>query len=228
MGGPILIKAREEQCRGAGPCSEPRELTEIEVLKYYTKEEIEKLSKKKEAPEKEKLIEALSEQTGKTKSIIHAARKFHVSGPIIYNWMKEYGIQFGDDGKVVVESKPEAKEETQQAAGDGITDDTAAINAGALIISKGELIIEDVELDITRTVTADEISAEGDTITITGQETKKLMHKVGYAEYDIGNTVVQIDFRRELVNIGKNSEEPISFEEAIAAAELILDILDHE
>jgi hypothetical protein len=226
MGGPILIRAREEQCRGAGPCSEPCPVTEEEMLKYYTNKEIEEMGKKKEAPGKEKLIEALSELTGKTRAIIHTARKFGVSGPAIYNWMKEYDIKFGDDGKVIIESKPEAKEEIQQAVGDGIKDDTAAIQAGAPIIPNVELTSEDAFEYTGKDFATDEIKVEGPKIIIAGQETKKISSRLAYEEHDIGDTLVQIDHRQELVSIGNGKD--MTFEEAIAAAELILDILDHE
>jgi hypothetical protein len=239
MGGPILIKAREEQCIGAGPCSDPRPMTYEEMLKYYTESEVEEMSKKIAPLEKGQLIEILAEVTGKTKAVHHAADICHVSATVVYGWMKDYGIEFDTEGKVIIEGKapeseeyPEPKEYAEldkqmqkvaKVVGDS-ADDSIHLEA------KYEFKYEPA--DIFPKPLESEVST--DIITIAGQETTKKHFRVGYAEYDIGNTIVQIDFRQELVKIGKSNdeslpiEEPISFEEAIAAAELILDILGDE
>jgi hypothetical protein len=206
MGTPVKIRAREDQCVGAGPCSESRPLTAEEMLKYYTKEEIERMSKKLDAPAKEKLIEILAEKKGKTKAIYHASKVLGVSTPVIYGWIKEYGIEFDAEGKVIVEDKthePEVK-----------------VDVPSKSLGNREIILSDIVYPF--------VEADRSTITITGKETKEIPKRLGYAEHDIGNATLQIDFRKELVKIITPDNDEMTFEEAIAASELILDILGHE
>jgi hypothetical protein len=223
MGTPVKMREREEQCIGAGePTSRP--MTEEELRKYYTEEEIEDMGKKITPPEKEKLIETLAEKKGKTNAVYHASKTFKASAPLIYGWIKDYDIKFDAAGMVIREPEEASVEELDKAfnaISDVITDNAEAIQAGAVIIPKGGITIEDAELGIVRVVTKDEIKIEGNTITITGQETTKKYYKVGYAEYDIGKAFIQIDFRKEIVNFS----EGMSFDEAEAAIELLSEIL---
>lgn len=232
MGTPVKIREREDSCTGAGECTS-RPMTEEEKIKYGIKAKEEKELKEViiQPPEKEKLIEALSKVKGKTKAKHYAAKMFSVSITTIDRWLKQYGIEFDDEDRVICESEPKAQKQAPQAIGNSINDDTEAIQAGA-IIKQGEITLK--EPDKITVTGIEPIKKPEHTITIKGQETTKLTHRVGYAEYDIGNAVVQIDYRQELVKIGKcnneslPTEEPISFEEAIAAAELILDVLGDE
>jgi hypothetical protein len=203
MGTPVKIRAREDQCVGAGPCSESRPMTEEEMLKYYTKEEIERMSKKLDAPAKEKLIEILAEKQGKTNSTVHAAETFKVSAPTVYGWIKEYGIEFDGEGKVIVENKalePEVKEDVPSES-----------------LGNQKIILSDIVYPFAE--------ADKPTITITGEETTKKHYKVGYAEYDIGNATLQVDFRQELVKIISPSDNEMTFEEAEAMVDLLNEIL---
>jgi hypothetical protein len=213
MGTPVKIRAREEQCVGAGPCGDPRPLTKEEMLKYYTKEEIEGMSKKIGPPEREKLLIILSELLGKTKAIYHAAKVFNVSAPVIYGWIKDYGIQFDADGRVIRDNAKvvESEEKPIQMPSSESEEEKEEFH----------VVGSDIKIDIV----ADD---EADTIHITGQETKEIPKRLGYAEHDIGNATLQIDFRKELVKIITPDNDEMTFEEAIAAAELILDILGHE
>jgi hypothetical protein len=229
MGTPVKIRAREEKCVGAGPCGDSRPMTKEEMLKYYTKEEIERMSTKITPPEKEKLIEVLAKVEGKTKAIYHASKVFQVSSPVIYSWLKEYGIQFDYDGRVIRTEKEFAKldEEMQNIAkvmNDEPADNMPPVWKREPIIPKGDLVIGGDSF------THDEITMKDnpDTIHITGQETTEIHKRLGYAEHDIGNATLQIDFRKELVKIITPDNDEMTFEEAIAAAELILDILGHE
>jgi hypothetical protein len=177
MGTPVKIRVREEQCRGAGPCTDPRPLTEAELLKYYTKEDIERMkagNEKIQPPEKEKLIEVLAEVQGKTKAVRHAAKRFYVSTATVCKWVKEYGIEFDVEGKVIENKAPEHEDEDKP------------------------------------------------TITITGQETKEVLVKIGYVEYDVGKHLIQVDYRAEIVAI--NGLE-LPFDEADTIADLLVNIL---
>jgi hypothetical protein len=217
MGTPVKIRAREDQCVGAGPCSNPRPLTAEEMLKYYTKEEIERMSKKLDAPAKEKLIETLQEKQGKTNALYHAVKVFEVSAPVVSRWIKEYGIEFDFEGKVIAEDKspePEVKEELLQ---EEPKQENPVVN---------EFIGE--QLQKMKNLVDESIEGPDNTITITGKETKEIPKRLGYAEHDIGNATLQIDFRKELVKIITPDNDEMTFEEAIAASELILDILGHE
>jgi hypothetical protein len=203
MGTPVKIRAREDQCVGAGPCSDPRPMTDEEMLKYYTKEEIEEMSKKLEAPAKEKLIEILAEKQGKTNALYHAVKVFAVSAPVISRWIKEYGIEFDADGKVIAEDKaqePEVKEDVPSES-----------------LGNQKIILSDIVYPFAE--------ADKPTITITGEETTKKHYKVGYAEYDIGNATLQVDFRQELVKIISPSDNEMTFEEAEAMVDLLNEIL---
>jgi hypothetical protein len=223
MGTPVKIRAREDQCMGAGPCSDPRPMTEEEMLKYYTKEEIDRMGSKIKPPAKEKLIEVLAERTGKTKALYHAVKVFAVSAPVVSKWIKEYGIEFDADGKVICEYE-EFKEldkqmqEITKVVGDGTINVTEAIQTGDVVISKGELTNEDEEIGIKA---KGEIKPEG-TINITGQETKEIPVKIGYVEYEVGKSTVIVDYRSELVAI--NGMELLQ-DEADAIADLLINIL---
>lgn len=216
-----------------------------------SKGEVEKMSAKITPPEKEKLIEVLAEAQGKTKALYHAVKVFGVSAPVISRWIKEYDIEFDADGKVIIEHKtpdPEElkeldkqMEEVAKIVGDGVTDRNVITKQGEKLIQEAtEQISERKEDGLAHAEVKYELKykpidifpkplEEGEstgTITITGQETREIPHKLGYAEYDIKDALVQIDFRQELVSISEGKE--MTFEEAIAAAELILDILGHE
>jgi DNA repair exonuclease SbcCD ATPase subunit len=221
MGTPVLIRAREEQCIGDGPCSEPRPMTEEEMLKYYTKEEIEEMSKKISPPAKEKLIEVLAEVQGKTKSVYHAAKVLKVSHMPIVNWIKDYGIEFDAEGKVIVEEFKELDKQMQDLA--KVAMEIPQIEATSNIITKQgeELLQEAAEL-------LADLASKPDTITITGQETKEIRKKLGYAEHDIGNATIIYDFRADLVKIVTPNNNEMTPEVARAVAEDILDILGHE
>lgn len=228
MGTPVRILEREMQCVGAGKC-ESRPMTEEEKIKYGIKsKEANEVMKgvKITPPDREKLVKVLAKVEGKTKSIYHACKAFKVSSQTIYNWIKQYGIEFDAEGRVICECKPETQEQAPQTIGESINDDTKTIQAEA-IIRQGDIVLKGPDkVTITDFQTIEGLN--------NNQETTKLTHRVGYAEYDIGNAVVQIDYRQGLVKIGKISndslptEEPISIEEAIAAAELILDVFGNE
>jgi hypothetical protein len=172
-------------------------------------------------PEKEKLLDTLAEVQGKTRAIQYASRAYFVSATTILKWIADYGIEFDAEGKVVVEDEtlnPEAKEETPQAIGDGITDDTEALRAGATIIPKGDIVI-DGDSYINEEIVIEE---KPDSITITGQETKEIPVKIGYVEYEVGKSTVIVDYRAELVAI--NGME-LPQDEADAIADLLVNIL---
>lgn len=220
MGTPVKIRAREEQCVGAGePTSRP--MTEEEMKKYYTEEEIEEMANKITPPAKEKLIEVLAEKKGKTNAVYHACKTFKVSAPTVLAWIKDYGIKFDDAGMVIRELVEEipVPEEVTQEVNDDILDGITSYEEGLRkVIEEGQYSSEQPS----------NIGKPNDTITITGQETKEIPKRLGYAEHDVGNAILQIDFRQEFIKIETPSNGEMSFEEAIAAAELILDILDHE
>jgi hypothetical protein len=154
------------------------------------------MSKKIEPPEKEKLIEALATKKGRTNAIHYASETFKVSAPVIYKWIKEYGILFGDLGlvdceqKEVIPPKEEHKNDEEPP-----------------IIDAGKIEVKNTNFE---------------TITITGKETTEIPQKLAFAEYDIGKSVVQVDFRASLVSI--NGME-LPSEEAEAIADLLINIL---
>jgi hypothetical protein len=216
MGTPVKIRDREERCVGAGPCGDPRPLTKEEMLKYYTKEEIERMSKKISPPEREKLLIILSELLGRTKAIYHAAKVFNVSAPVIYGWIKEYGIEFDDNGKVIHEPE-EFKEldKQMQEVAKVVGDSTVPAPEIKVVLDEGGIhheLVEKTKADIV----------DDSTITITGQETKEIPVKIGYVEYDIGKSTVIVDYRAELVAI--NGME-FSKDEADSIADLLVNIL---
>lgn len=67
------------------------------------------MANKIDPPAKDVLINALAEQTGKSKALKNAASKFAVSIATVYVWIKDYDIQFDADGKVIrsAEETPE-------------------------------------------------------------------------------------------------------------------------
>jgi hypothetical protein len=224
MGGPILIKAREEQCIGAGPCSDPRPMTYEEMLKYYTESEVEEMSKKIAPLEKGQLIEILAEVTGKTKAVHHAADICHVSATVVYGWIKDYGIEFDDSGMVVREpgEVPEPEEEMEEvlkAVGDGSSEYEKNLQVAANLV---------VQIASTDSEQSKIQEGHADTITITGKETTEITRKLGYAEHDIGNAIIIYDFRADLVKIVTPSNNEMTPEVARAVAEDILDIFGHE
>jgi hypothetical protein len=199
MGTPVGIRSREEQCKGAGKCSDPRPLTEEEMKKYYTESEVEEMSKKIEPPEKERLIEVLAVKKGRTNAIQYTAETFCVSAPVVYRWIKDYEIEFNNFGLVAGETKeliPPTEEVEHETANS---------------------ILEGI-LELKQT----EIEQPADIITITGKETTEIPQKLAFAEYDIGKSVVQVDFRAALVSI--NGME-LPSDEAEAIADLLINIL---
>jgi transposase-like protein len=239
MGTPVKIRAREDRCVGAGSCSNPRPMTEAEMLKYYTKEEIKRMSKKIDPPEREKLLETLAEIQGKTKAIHHAAKIFNVSYPVVCGWIKEYGIGFDVKGTVVREPEEFKELDKQMQKLSEVEIPIPVIDdAGAIHLEMKEEASEDntekIVLDeggwhsVPSTIRADsEIKLE-DTITITGQETKEITRKLGYAEHDVGNATIIYDFRADLVKVVTPNDNEMTPEVARAVAEDILDILGHE
>jgi hypothetical protein len=222
MGTPVLIRAREEQCIGAGECSLPRPMTEEELRKYYTEEEIEDMGKKITPPAKEKLIEVLGEKKGKTNAVYHAGKTFKASAPLIYGWIKDYDIKFDDAGMVIREPEevmPEQEEATTQTEPESNKPEEE-IQANEESEPEFTKYL-DSQLQKLKKVVDESFTGPADTITITGQETTKKYYKVGYAEYDIGKAFIQIDFRKEIVNFS----EGMSFEEVEAAIELLSEIL---
>jgi hypothetical protein len=217
MGTPVKIREREDQCVGAGPCSESRPMTKEEMLKYYTKEEIERMSKKLEAPAKEKLLRILAELLGKTKAIYHASKVFGVSTPVIYGWIKEYAIEFDADGKVIVEEKTPEQEVKEELLREEPKLENPVVN---------EFIGE--QLQKMKNLVNESIKGPNNTITITGQETKEISKRLGYAEHDIGNATIIYDFRADLVKVVTPNDNEMTPEVARAVAEDILDILGHE
>jgi hypothetical protein len=216
MGTPVKIRAREEQCVGAGPCSNPRPMTEEEMLKYYTKEEIEKMSAKIIPPEREKLIEVLAEVEGKTKAMLHASDTFSASPATVYGWIKGYGIEFDDNGKVIGEAE-EFKEldKQMQEVAKVVGDSTVPAPEIKVVLDEGGIhheLVEKTKADIVN----------DSTITIKGQETKEIPVKIGYVEYEVGKSTVIVDYRAELVAI--NGME-FSKDEADSIADLLVNIL---
>lgn len=220
MSGPIEIKERLMQSVGAGECTS-RPLTEEEKHKFDNikpqkrarfipmESEIEEIFEMEDlsmnpkivAPEKEELIETLSQVQGKAKALRHAAKEYSVSNTTVLNWTKRLGIEFDVYGKVVVENK-----------------DPVVLG-----------------IDKEGFYTTSEPKAESkEEKPETDSAKDKPKSKLGYAEHDIGNAILQIDFRDKLVNISKSGEEsiavegPITFEEAIGVAEMILEVLAGE
>jgi hypothetical protein len=213
MGTPVKIREREEQCKGAGECSPPRPMTEEEMLKYYTKEEIEEMSSKITPPEKEKLIEVLGEKKGRTNAIKHASKTFEVSAPLIYAWIKDYDVKFDNSGLVIQE-----------------LEEVFALKVGIPEVEVNTLDnITEYEETLQPAIDEERYSEEPDceeelkdTIKITGQETTEIACKIGYVEYEVGKSVVIVDFRAELVSI--NGME-LPQKEADAIADLLINIL---
>jgi len=276
MSGPIRILAREKQCVGAGDCVS-RPMTEEEMRKYYTKEEIEEMAKKIEPPAKEKLLETLTGIRGKTKAVYAAAKAYKVSASVVFGWIKDYDIKFDVAGYVVREPEEvmlvhESTPLTVEIGGKMIThdgekliqtateqldkemerlsevkipkptiDDEGTITfqeADEVVISgiqsieepsEQEKEIQSIEKAINKTVNLiNKILQDSGTITITGQETKEITKRLGYAEHDIGNATVIYDFRADLVKITTPDDNEMTPEVARAVAEDILDILGHE
>jgi hypothetical protein len=244
MGTPALIKSREMQCVGAGePISRP--MTEEEMLKYssikplgkkpaayimaseFTDLEVEEMKGVKiNPPEKEKLLDTLGEIQGKTKAIYHAAKVFKISSQTIYNWMKGYGIEFDDSGKVIrerVEVTSEQEEATTRIESEAIKPEEE-IQAN----EESESVVTeylDSQIQKLKKVVDESFTGPGGIITIAGQETEKKYYTIGYAEYDIGsNILVKIDFRQELIKID-NENQDMTFSEVEAIVDLLNDIL---
>jgi len=216
MSGPILIKAREKQCTGAGPCI-PRQLTEEERIKYGIKkmEGNEVKEVKIIPPEREKLIGTLAEVTGKTKARHYAAKIFSVSVTTIDRWIKGYGIEFDAEGYVVRDRGEEVPPKEEASEVKQFDEEVQELSE----VKIPEPIVDDAG-DIEKLLEELENNPIG-TIHIVGQETTKKHYKVGYAEYDIGNAFVQVDFRKEIVDFSPG----MSFEETEAAIELLSEIL---
>jgi hypothetical protein len=217
MDGPVLILAREKACRGAGECTS-RPLTKEEILKYYTKEEIERMRIKLEPPAREDLIKILAERKGKTNALYHAGKVFSASSTTIAKWMKQYGIEFDAEGRVITEAKAQEPEVKEEETSSGTGTDTGIDNQVANNFIEGQL-------QKMKSIVDESIKGQ-DTITITGQESTKLRSKLGYAEHDIGNATVIYDFRADLVKIVTPENGEMSLDVARAVAEDILDILD--
>jgi hypothetical protein len=224
MGTPVGIRSREEQCVGAGKCSEPRPLTEEEMKKYYTESEVKEMSKKIEPVEKEKLVGILGEVSGKTKAVSHAAKVFDVSAPVIYTWIKEYGIEFDDCGKVIRESDKVVGQKEAAEFEESIQGISEVMQGYKPPIIDGKTI---VITDPTVLLEKEVIDNHG-SITIVGQETKEITKRLGYAEHDVGNATVIYDFRADLVKIVTPNNNEMTPEVARAVAEDLLDILGHE
>ena len=77
---------------------------ESEIEKIFEMEDL-SMNPKIVAPEKEELIETLSQVQGKAKALRHAAKEYSVSNTTVLNWTKRLGIEFDVYGKVVVENK---------------------------------------------------------------------------------------------------------------------------
>ncbi len=244
MGGPIRILAREKQCVGAGDCVS-RPMTEEEKIKYGIKEDRKLKKVKITPPEKEKLLEILAEVQGKTKAIMHAAEVFSVSKTTMLKWIKDYGIDFDAEGRAIVKVAEEVLPVqecpplTVKIEGDRLTHDGEKLFQGVLQEALNEANKAKPEGTVDFQNASFVMGSCGemkldDNITATGEEKKAIPRKPSYVEYDIGNAIVQIDFREKLVNIGKSGEEypptdqPISFEEAVVVAKLVLDILGNE
>lgn len=143
MGTPVPYRPREEQCKGAGECI-PRQMTE-EERQYYSKfgplkkkptpavmfedinnkkemevDEMKKEGRKITLPERAELVKVLNEVMGKTRSITNAGKKYSVSGPTIYEWIKQYKLSYGLGGweasKETEVHKAETAGTTMQAA----------------------------------------------------------------------------------------------------------------
>ena len=189
MGTPVKIRARELQCTGAGVCSEPRQMTEAEIIKYgINKKGDELMGNRIAAPAKEKLVEVLAYKKGRTNAIHHAAKTFMVSDPTIYKWIKEFNIAFDNTGLVIKDLEPIPPQLEQ-------------------------------EREINK------IEEHENTINTAGQELKKLPDNLGYAEYDIGNIILQIDYREKLIKILSNNNDNMTFEEAKKVNELLSGLL---
>jgi hypothetical protein len=207
MGTPVKIRAREDQCMGAGPCSDPRPMTEEEMLKYYTKEEIERMSVKIIPPEREKLIEVLAECEGKTKALYHAVKVFAVSAPVVSKWIKEYGIEFDSEGRAIKENKdvvgdlPPAEEQNESTEPQESNNNDSVGCFESVVIAdqeKAKAMVEAAEKEA---------------------ESNKDFNNLGYAEYDIGNSLIQIDYRKKLVSINEGKE--MSFNDATKVSDLL-------
>jgi hypothetical protein len=207
MGTPVKIRAREDQCMGAGPCSDPRPMTEEEMLKYYTKEEIDRMGSKIKPPAKEKLIEVLAECEGKTKALYHAVKVFAVSAPVVSKWIKEYGIEFDSEGRAIKESKdvvgdlPPAEEQNEST-------EPQEQNSNESVGCFESVVIEEQERTKAMTEAAEKEA-----------ESIKDLCNLGYAEYDIGNSLIQIDYRKKLVSINEGKE--MSFNDATKVSDLL-------
>lgn len=235
----ILIIEREKQCTGASECIS-RPMTKEEKRKYGSvkptkekpvfhipetpKREVEKVKGIKiTPPEKEKLIEVLAGVKGKTgarsktSTMGYVAKYFSVSIPTIIKWTKQYGIEFDAEGYVITNQGEKLIEEAAMQMG---KEEDGLVHAEV----KYELKYEPI--DIFPKPLDDE--ERTDTITITGQETKEVTKKLGYAEHDVGNATVIYDFRADLVKIVTPSNNEMTPEVARAVAEDILDILGHE
>jgi transposase len=199
MGTPVPIRKREFECKGAGECIS-RPMTEEEFKKYFGGKG---MVKKLETPSKEKLIEVLAEVQGKTKSMRHAAKAFAVSATTVYNWIKEYGIEFDESGCVIRES-----EETTPILEDAAQENIPKLETKEFAMETMKKIAEALE----------------ETKEETKQKEKALHCKVGYAEYDISeNLWLKVDFRQKLVSV--NDCKEFTFEEAEALTELMLEVI---
>lgn len=193
MGTPIPIRSREEQCKGAGECIS-RPMTEEEFKKYFGGKG---MVKKLETPSKEKLIEVLAEQQGKTKSMHHAAKAFAVSATTICNWIKNYGIQFDESGCVIRQTEEAAPVSTET--------------------NEGFKSTEEFAMETMKKI--------AETLEEANQKGKALNCKLGYAEYDITDKLfVQVDYRQKLIRI-ENGMQDLTFEEASAVIEFLSEIL---
>lgn len=198
-----------------------------------------------ELPEKEKLIETFSQVQGKTKTMRHAAKIYFVSVGTVSKWIKELGIQFDEAGMVIIDSLATAKIE------DPVIKelDDSLKNMGPLLKEitlevKSETLIPDYEsITDTREVEQPEaqepnvrseiiellkgkepkINIQKVTDYINELDTKELSYKLGYAEYDIEDVLVQVDFRKKLVSI--NGSKDMTFEECNGVLELLNQII---
>ncbi len=190
-----------------------------------------------ELPEREKLIEALSGFVGKTKAMRNASKTFYVSIGTIAKWVKELDIQFDETGTVIIDSL-----ETEKKEAPVIKElDDSLKNMGPLL-KEIELEVKPVTL-ITDSETIADITVakqaakqepnvgsgflERDiqkvTEYLTDLDTKKLNYEIGYAEYDIKNILVQVDFRQKHVCI--NGSKDMTFEECDGVLDLLNQII---
>lgn len=225
MGTSVKIRAREEQCRGAGPCI-PRKMTEEEKLKYANIKPLKekppigvleeefldmediRMNKKIDPPSKEKLIEVLAECQGKTKAVYHACKAYDVSVPVIHRWIKDYGIEFDYEGRVIKKSEdvvgdlPPAEEKNDNHE----PQESNSNNSVGCFESD---------------VMADQERAKA----MTEKEAKSIKNlcNLGYAEYDIGDSLIQIDYRKKLVSINEGKE--MSFDDATKVSDLLSSLI---